>query len=94
LTHSRLAELNLTTGTNVSIIVDKVEDRGLVQRGPHADDRRRKLVSLSPSGRDAIATAEVILGPSTRCDHRSHRRRTEPLDHGLQRVVGADESQA
>jgi DNA-binding MarR family transcriptional regulator len=61
LTHSQLAELNQTTGPYVSLIVDKLEEHGLVQRGPHPDDRRRKLVSLTPSGRDAIATAEAIL---------------------------------
>ena len=61
LTHSRLAELNQTTGPYISLIVDKLEEHGLVQRGPHPDDRRRKLVSLTPNGRDAIATAEAIL---------------------------------
>ena len=61
LTHRQLAELNQTTGPYVSLIVDKLEEHGLVQRGPHPDDGRRKLVSLTPSGLDAIATAEAIL---------------------------------
>ena len=61
LTHGQLAELNHTTGPYVSLIVDKLEEHGLVQRGPHPDDRRRKLVSLTRSGLDAIATAEAIL---------------------------------
>ena len=61
LTHSQLAELNQTTGPYVSLIVDKLEEHGLVRRGPHPDDRRRKLVALTPSGCDAIATAEAIL---------------------------------
>ncbi len=61
LTHRQLAELNQTTGPYISLIVDKLEEHGLVQRGPHPDDRRRKLVSLSPNGLDAIATAEAIL---------------------------------
>jgi DNA-binding MarR family transcriptional regulator len=34
---------------------------GLFQRGPHSDDRRGKLVSLTPRGGDAVATAEAIL---------------------------------
>jgi DNA-binding MarR family transcriptional regulator len=61
LTHRQLAELNRTSGPYVSVIVDKLEAHGLVHRGPHPDDGRRKLVSLTPSGLDAIATAEDIL---------------------------------
>ena len=48
LTHRQLAELNQTTGPYISVIVDKLEEHGLVQRGPHPDDGRRKLVSLTP----------------------------------------------
>jgi DNA-binding MarR family transcriptional regulator len=61
LTHRQLAELNQTTGPYISVIVDKLEEHKLVQRGPHPDDGRRKLVSLTPSGLDAVATAEAIL---------------------------------
>jgi DNA-binding MarR family transcriptional regulator len=61
LTHRQLAELNQTTAPYVSVIVDKLEEHGLVRRGPHPDDGRRKLVSLTPSGLEAIATAEAIL---------------------------------
>jgi DNA-binding MarR family transcriptional regulator len=61
LTHRQLAELNQTTGPYISVIVDKLEEHGLVQRGPHPDDGRRKLVALTPAGLDAIATAEAIL---------------------------------
>ena len=92
LTHSRLAELNQTTGPYISLIVDKLEEHRLVQRGPHPDDRRRKLVSLTPAGRDAIATAEAIL-------YRPPAAITvltdEELNHLIdlvQRVVAIDES--
>jgi DNA-binding MarR family transcriptional regulator len=61
LTHRQLAELNQTTGPYLSVIVDKLEEHGLVERGPHPDDGRRKLVSLTPAGLDAVATAEAIL---------------------------------
>jgi DNA-binding MarR family transcriptional regulator len=93
LTHSQLAELNHTTGPYISLIVDKLEEHGLVERGPHPDDRRRKLVSLTLSGRDAIATAEAILyRPPVAITVLTE----EELDHliGLvQRVVDADELQ-
>jgi DNA-binding MarR family transcriptional regulator len=93
LTHRQLAELNHTTGPYVSLIVDKLEEHGLVQRGPHPDDRRRKLVSLTPSGRDAIATAEAIL---YRPPAAITMLTDEELNHLItlvQRVVDADESQ-
>lgn len=45
----------------VTLIVDDLEERGLVRRRPHPDDRRAKLVSLTPTGRAAVARAERIL---------------------------------
>jgi DNA-binding MarR family transcriptional regulator len=94
LTHSQLAELNQTTGPYVSLIVDKLEERGLVQRGPHPDDRRRKLVSLTAGGLEAIATAEAIL---YRPPAAITALTDEELNHLIdlvQHVVDADESQA
>ena len=94
LTHSHLAELNQTTGPYVSLIVDKLEEHGLVQRGPHPDDRRRKLVSLTPSGRDAIATAEAILyRPPAAISVLTDEELNQLIDL-VQRVVDADEAQA
>jgi DNA-binding MarR family transcriptional regulator len=93
LTHRQLAELNQTTGPYISLIVDKLEEHGLVQRGPHPDDRRRKLVSLTPSGLAAVATAEAIL---YRPPAAITVLREEELDHLIdlmQRMVDADESQ-
>ncbi|MBR7837015.1 MarR family transcriptional regulator [Actinospica durhamensis] len=41
--------------------VDRLERRGLVRRGAHPDDSRRKLVHLTEAGLRAAATAERIL---------------------------------
>lgn len=41
--------------------VDRLERRGLVQRRPHPDDNRRKLVHLTEAGLRAAATARRIL---------------------------------
>jgi DNA-binding MarR family transcriptional regulator len=41
--------------------VDKLEARGLVQRTPHPDDNRRKLVHLTDAGRDAAQRGQAIL---------------------------------
>lgn len=41
--------------------VDRLERRGLVRRGAHPDDNRRKLVHLTEAGLRAAATAQRIL---------------------------------
>jgi DNA-binding MarR family transcriptional regulator len=45
----------------VSVIVDDLEERGFVDRKPHPDDRRRKLIELTPEGVKAARRAEAIL---------------------------------
>jgi DNA-binding MarR family transcriptional regulator len=45
----------------VSVIVDDLEERGYVDRKPHPDDRRRKLIELTPEGTKAARKAEAIL---------------------------------
>ena len=45
----------------VTLIVDDLEERGLVERRPHPDDRRAKLVSLTRAGRAAVTKAEKVL---------------------------------
>src|SRR3954471_3801047 len=41
----------LTSRPNVVLIVDQLEERGLVRRAPVAGDKRRVLVALTPAGR-------------------------------------------
>jgi DNA-binding MarR family transcriptional regulator len=41
--------------------VDRLERRGLVHRGAHPDDNRRKLVHLTDAGLQAAAAAQRIL---------------------------------
>jgi DNA-binding MarR family transcriptional regulator len=94
LTQSQLAELNRTTGPYVSVIVDKLEEHGLVERGPHPDDRRRKLVSLTPGGLAAIATAEAILYRPPEAITVLTEEELGLLIGLVQRVVHADESEA
>ena len=45
----------------VTLMVDDLEKRGLVQRLPHPDDRRAKLVQLTAAGRAAAERADAIL---------------------------------
>jgi DNA-binding MarR family transcriptional regulator len=46
----------------VTVIVDDLERRGLVERTPHPTDRRAKLIRLTDDGRRAAQEADRILG--------------------------------
>jgi DNA-binding MarR family transcriptional regulator len=61
MTLRQLAEANGVDAPYATLIVDQLEAHGLVERRPHPDDRRRKLVTLTPDGHAAIATADAIL---------------------------------
>ncbi|MCM3923962.1 MarR family winged helix-turn-helix transcriptional regulator [Frankia sp. AiPs1] len=60
-TLGQLAQANGVDAPYATLIVDKLAAHGLVERRPHPDDRRRKLVALTAAGHDAIATADAIL---------------------------------
>jgi len=61
LTLGQIAEANGVDAPYATLIVDKLEAHGLVERRPHPDDRRRKLVTLTAAGQEAVATADAIL---------------------------------
>ena len=47
------ARLGIDRTTMVALL-DALEGRGLVERHPHAEDRRRNVVELTRAGRDAL----------------------------------------
>jgi DNA-binding MarR family transcriptional regulator len=49
-----------------TVIVDKLEGLGLVDRTAHPDDHRRKLVQLTPAGREAARLATRVLAKPPR----------------------------
>jgi DNA-binding MarR family transcriptional regulator len=57
-----LAEWLAADAPYVTLMVDDLEQRGLVRRKPHPEDRRAKLVTLTAAGRAAAGRAEAILG--------------------------------
>lgn len=60
LTLRDIAELIGVDAPYATLIVDHLEARGLVERTLHPGDRRRKLVTLTPAGREAAALAAHI----------------------------------
>jgi DNA-binding MarR family transcriptional regulator len=61
LTLRDIAEANGVDAPYATVIVDTLQRRGLVRRTAHPDDNRRKLVQLTPAGREAAALAAQIL---------------------------------
>jgi DNA-binding MarR family transcriptional regulator len=61
LTLRALAERLTADPPYVTLIVDDLEERGLVKRTPHPEDRRAKLVQLTAAGRAAAKRADAIL---------------------------------
>jgi DNA-binding MarR family transcriptional regulator len=45
----------------ITVLLKKLSDRELVHIEPHASDRRVKLVTLTPSGRDFVVTTEEVV---------------------------------
>ena len=52
---SELAERLHCDNSNVTGIVDRLEDRGLVERRPAEHDRRVKMLAITPAGADIRA---------------------------------------
>jgi DNA-binding MarR family transcriptional regulator len=54
---SELAAAVSVDAPYATLIVDNLEERGLVERRPDPADRRRKLVALTPEGKEAAQRA-------------------------------------
>ena len=61
MTLTEIAECHGIDASYATIIVDKLESLDLVERTPHPDDRRRKLVRLTPAGLEVAIKADAIL---------------------------------
>jgi DNA-binding MarR family transcriptional regulator len=57
---AKLAGLLGFAPRSVTEIVDALERDGLVARTEDSNDRRARIVALTPAGRDAFATAQIV----------------------------------
>jgi DNA-binding MarR family transcriptional regulator len=75
--------------TSMVARLDALEEKGLVSRHPHAEDRRRNVVELTDAGRDTVRRAAkaseqaeaTLLAPLPDQDG-------ERLRHALQAILG------
>jgi DNA-binding MarR family transcriptional regulator len=92
MTLSQLAATNNLDAPYTTLVVDKLEAHGLVERQPHPDDRRRKLVTLTAAGRNAIANADAILLRPPPIMKTLQTSDLEQLTDLLNRLLDADEA--
>lgn len=89
-----LADKLLVTGGNVTYVMDRLEDQGLVYRFRRPDDRRVIQAKLTSEGRDLVA--EVFPGHTSYIEHLSRHLTTdeqETLSNLLKRLgTGIQES--
>jgi DNA-binding MarR family transcriptional regulator len=90
MTLTELAEAVGVDAPYATVIVDKLEAHGLVERQLHPDDRRRKLVTLTGAGRQAVATADAILLRPPRAIGTLRPEELRQLIHLLQRLTESD----
>ncbi|PWW62373.1 MarR family winged helix-turn-helix transcriptional regulator [Actinokineospora spheciospongiae] len=75
-------------------LVDELEQRGYVERGPHPTDRRSRMVVLAPRGRACVASVVRRWGEvEARWGDLIGADRVEHLRADLRRIV-ADSGQA
>ena len=60
LTLRELADLMNTDAPATTVAVNDLERRGLVERRPHPDNARAKLVSITPAGRRVMDSTDSI----------------------------------
>src|SRR4051812_14697150 len=69
---NRLAESLSCDASNVTGLVDRLESRGLIRRHAHAEDRRMKVLELTPAGTRLRAIVnERMTKPPARLDRLS-----------------------
>ncbi|PWI43207.1 adhesin [Streptomyces sp. ICBB 8177] len=94
MTLGQIAAAHNVDAPYATLIVDKLEAHGLVERRPHPDDRRRKLVTLTEAGHQAIATADAILLRPPRAVEALTPDELGQLTALLTRLTAADEAGA
>lgn len=85
-----MGDLSNITGTDapyVTLIVNELGARGLVTRTPDAGDRRRKLVSLTRAGQDAVDAARKIISRPPTLFQKLSRQELEQLSAALRELA-------
>ncbi len=61
LSQAELGERSGIDRTTLVAVLDQLEERGMVQRHPDRDDRRRNVIQITPVGRELRARAAGVV---------------------------------
>lgn len=75
--------------SNVTFVVDRLEERGLLDRRPHPSDRRAKHLVLTPAGQQLRVQLMATLDRNTPLKHLSEAQ-IRALEAELSRALGRD----
>jgi MarR family transcriptional regulator, lower aerobic nicotinate degradation pathway regulator len=86
-----LVERSMIDASTMVAVIDELEERGLAERRPHPEDRRKRAVYLTPRGRRtlqeartaAIGTARKVFAPLS-------ERELQTLTKLLRKLAGAE----
>jgi MarR family transcriptional regulator, lower aerobic nicotinate degradation pathway regulator len=81
-----LAGHTATHQSSVSVVVRRLLERGLVERSPSAEDRRRAVLTLSPRGRALLRRAPASPGATLQA---ALARLSPTARHGFARGLSA-----
>ena len=92
---ARLCDKLLVSGSNLTTVIDNLEDRALVRRAADPEDRRTWLVQLTGKGRDLINRAfpphavrvTTLLGTLTAQEQKQLGQLCRKLGLGVRRSV-------
>jgi DNA-binding MarR family transcriptional regulator len=90
MTLTAIAAANGIDASYATIVVDKLESLGLVERTAHPEDRRRKLVRLTAAGHSAAATADAVLHEPPAAMERLSAAELSQLDRLLSRLLAPE----
>jgi DNA-binding MarR family transcriptional regulator len=85
-----LAELAHDMGTDApatTVLINALEERGLVKRAPHPTDRRAKQVSLTSAGRRMLGAVEKITDRPPMAFERLQEAELERLRRMLEKLL-------
>jgi MarR family transcriptional regulator, organic hydroperoxide resistance regulator len=88
MTLSELADRMSCEPSNATVVIDKLERQGLVDRRPHPSDRRAKQLVLTPEGVDLRKRLLVLLAqesPLAGLTRQEQRQLHELLDRAITR---------
>lgn len=92
----QLAQVLAIGSNHITVVLDRLESQGLVVRGPHPHDGRRRLVRLTEAGHECAERMSVTLGDLERRlvdaaldadEQRELQRLSAQLRHAIRELV-------